>query len=527
MALSSQPVLVSFAAGFAMLISVPGAGAQQGNVTICLSDGTKIVAQHFEHKDGKFFFYVPGASSALEYPDTSVKGINVADCGPSTDAAPRFGIHGSNTIGERLMPMLIDAYGQKRLGTRTASKPLAPEEQEITVRAGGTRRAVINLQAHGSGTSAKSLLAGSAIIGMSSRRANDDEAKAIYDRFGVDFRTPGSEHVLGLDGLAVIVNSANPVTRLRLDQIAQIYSGAITNWSQAGGSDAPIHALRRDDKSGTFDTFNSLVLKPGNLKVAASVKPYESSENLSDDVAKDKDAIGFIGLPYIGKNRALQLASSCGLSYTPSHYSIKTEQYPLARRLYLYTIRAPQEPAAREILEFALSDEAQHTVKEAEFIDQAAEFEDKDEQRAWVQAIAADPAAGLGGEKEVPAKIVRAFTNVMEDLRRASIVFRFESNSAQLDTRALQDVRRLARYFSAHNVKGVYLAGFADSKGSWRLNARLALQRSAAVAAALAQEGVRIPKDHRWTLSYMAPVACNDNDHGMAKNRRVEVWIAQ
>jgi phosphate transport system substrate-binding protein len=528
--MSSRDVMTWFAAAIATCFVLSTARAQQGNVTICLNDGTKIVAQHFEHKEGRFLFYVPGSSTPLEYADTSVKGINVADCGPASVPGPpsqRFGIHGSNTIGERLMPMLIDAYAQKRLGARTVNKPGQPEEQEITIRAGGRTRAVIDFQAHGSETSAKSLLDGSAIIGMSSRRANDDESRAVSERFGVNLRGPGNEHVLALDGLAVIVNPSNPVTTLRLDQIAQIFSGGITNWSQVEGRDAPIRLLRRDDKSGTYDTFKSLVLKPASVSISPTAGKYESSENLSDDVAKDQNAIGFIGLPYIGKNRALKLSSSCGLSYAPSRFSIKSEQYPLARRLYLYTIGTPSEPTAREILEFALSDDAQATIKEAEFVDQAVEFEDEDEQRAWAQAVSSNPQFGLDADKDIPQRLTRDFFGAMADVSRATVVFRFEQGKSELDTRARQDVQRLARYLSNQRTSAIYLAGFADSKGGWDYNQRLAFQRAAAVATELAHEGARIPRKNLLTFSYMAPVACNDSDNGMAKNRRVEVWIVR
>lgn len=519
-----------FTALLAVCVDADVASAEQSSTTICLSDGTKIVTQRFETRNGNFYFYVPGSAEPLEYPASAVKGINVSECqkeSPSPVLAnSHFGIHGSNTIGERLMPMLIDAYGQKQLGARPASKPGKPEEQEISLHSGSATKAVIDFQSHGSGTSAKSLLDGSAIIGMSSRRANEDERKEVASRFNVDLTAPGNEHVLALDGLAVIVNQANPVRTLRLDQIAQIFSGAITNWADVGGANAPIRVLRRDDKSGTYDTFKFLVLDPAKVQISPSAQKYESSESLSDDVAKDPNAIGFIGLPYVNNNRALQLSSSCGLSSAPSRYTIKSEQYPLARRLYLYSIGAPSEPTARDILQFALSDSAQPTVTESGFIDQSVEFEDGQEQRGWVQTIASNPSTGLG-DKEVPTKFARAFGNVLDGVNRTSIMFRFEPGSAQLDTRALQDVQRLARYLSNRDVRTVFLAGFADTKGGWAPNLRLSAERAATVANALAREGVKIPRKNILNLSYMAPVACNDSDSGMAKNRRVEVWIAR
>lgn len=109
-----------------LLAPVPAALAQDTKTLFCLSDGTQITAERFETRGGKFLLYVPGSSAPLEYPASSVKGINTA-CAQAS-ATARFGIHGSNTIGERLMPLLIDAYGQKHLKTRPVFKPGKPEE---------------------------------------------------------------------------------------------------------------------------------------------------------------------------------------------------------------------------------------------------------------------------------------------------------------------------------------------------------------------------------------------------------------
>ena len=139
-----------------------------------------------------------------------------------------------------------------------------------------------------------------------------------------------------------------------------------------------------------------------------------------------------------------------------------------------------------------------------------------------------NPSTGLGEDKEVPAKMVRAFDGVMQGLRRSAVVFRFEYNSADLDVRAQQDLARLARYLRSSSVAGkrFYIAGFADSNGGWSSNARLSAQRATRVAMELQKVGVAVPRENVFALSYMAPVACNDSAAGQAKNRRVEVWLA-
>jgi phosphate transport system substrate-binding protein len=259
--------LILFATFFAGVVPSRFSHAQQQQTVFCLSDGTQVSVDRFETREGKFLLYVPGGTAPLEYPSSSVRGINMP-C-PAGPPAPRFGIHGSNTIGERLMPMLIEAYGQKRLGVKPTAKLTAPEEQEITLKSSSGTRAVIDLHAHGSGTAASALIDGKAVIGMASRQLNPDEVKLVDQRFNVNVLAPGNEHVLALDGLAVIVHPTNPIKQLRLDQIAQVFSGQITNWRGIGGADRPIKTFRRDDKSGTYDTFKTLVLAPYHLNISA------------------------------------------------------------------------------------------------------------------------------------------------------------------------------------------------------------------------------------------------------------------
>jgi phosphate transport system substrate-binding protein len=505
------------------------AQAQQQPTLFCLSDGTKIAAEHFDTKDGKFLLYVHGSTTPREYPSSSVTAINERCEQAAPPAGAGFGIHGSNTIGERLMPMLIEAYATAKLGAKPTSKLTGAEEQEITMKvpSGGTR--LINLQGHGSATSARDLIAGKSIIGMSSRRILPEEVSAVQAKFNITATQPGNEHVLALDGVAVIVNPANPVKDLSLDQIGRIFAGQITNWHDVGGPSRPINVYRRDDKSGTTDTFRSLVLDGPKLSFTSGAKMFESSELVSSSVTSDADGIGYIGMPYINKNRALGISSSCGIASSPSRFTVKTESYPLTRRLYLYTIGTPGDPIARDLVDFALSDQAQSTVHEADFVDQTPDFQDDASQSSMVRDILSNPKRGLGSDSDIPPETLRGYEAIMGTVRRTSAVFRFEYNSSDLDTRAQQDVSRIARWLGSPAVAGkkFFIAGFGDFKGSWRMNYDLASKRATQVAHELEKNGVTVPQDGVLSLSYMAPIACNDSESGAAKNRRVEIWIAK
>jgi phosphate transport system substrate-binding protein len=541
----------------------------QSGVDVCLRSGMSVRAVRIEPSEGRFKLYFDAASPPLDVGAGDIQSIGqpcapananrnpaqptaapATDAGTQSSSTPSFGIHGSNTIGERLMPMLIDAYADKRFGAKPVYNASAPEQLDIDIRGPGSGLGSapgsgsgsapvvrIDLQAKGSGTAVRALLSKAAAIGMASRRALPQEADQVTTAAHLNLLGAGNEHVLALDGLAVIVNHDNPIRRLTLPTIARIFSGEVRNWSQVTGRDAdgreisgndvPIVLHARDNKSGTFDTFVSLVLSTIAKPLAPDAKRYESSELLSDAVDADRGAIGFIGLPYVNKNHALVIQSDCGLFSSPTRYTVKTEEYPLARRLYLYTLGAPPQPIARELLGFALSDQAQPTIAEAGFIDQTIEIEDASEQARYVADLVAKPDAALG--KSVPADAVDNLSRLLKQLHRTSAVFRFERNGTDLDIRALQDVDRLATFLHAGERTGkrFVIAGFADANGTWQANLALSAARAQRVAAELRRQGVSVPDADVIPFSYFAPVACNDSDAGRAKNRRVEIWVTQ
>jgi phosphate transport system substrate-binding protein len=538
--------LIRLAAGvFALGALVAPAPADQ--VTdICLKNGASVHVVQIESIQGAFLLHLVGGVT-MNVASDEIKAFGQS-CGSSPDPVPvaqdsHFAIYGSNTIGERLMPMIIDKYASAVLGKPAKFTPRVPEEQTIELRSanGSEPAATIDFQAHGSGTAFPALLQSQIQIGMSSRQIKADEIAKFKDKFNVDMISAANEHVLGLDGLAVIVNSKNPIKNLSVEQLAKIFSGQVLNWSDVSGvddsgkvvqgDDLPIAIHARDDKSGTYDTFKTLVLgkttPPSAL--APSAQRYNSSEDLSAAVAKNTGAIGFIGLPYVNDNHALGIVGACGLTSLPTTFGVKTEQYALTRRLYLYTVGEPTKPTAKALLEFALSDDAQAVVKQADFVDQSVEFVGAAEQQIWSHGLLSNPNGYLPDGQQVPSSASRAFKDASNNVGRSSIVFRFQTGSSELDVLADQNIVRLKNYLSKQSVSvnSVWVVGFADSQGGWNANYALSLERARAVMGKLSAIGVSLPARHALPFSYMAPVACNDDDAGRAKNRRVEVWISR
>ncbi|MCI3945464.1 Phosphate-binding protein PstS [Pseudomonas syringae] len=343
--------------------------------------------------------------------------------------------------------------------------------------------------------------AGNTDIAASSRPIKDQEAKELAS-LG-DLKSAAGEQVIGIDGVAVIVNPANPLRQLDTLQLARIFSGEIKDWSEAGGNPGAIHLYVRDDKSGTYETFKELVLTKYGKQLAANASRFESSEQLSDEVSKDVNGIGFTGLPSVRHAKAVAIADGESRPMLPTTSLIATEDYPLSRRLYLYMPPATHQRWSQALVRFAQSAEGQTIVAQSGFVAQT------------VQALKVQPTA------QMPADY-QALTRKAE---RLSVNFRFAQGSARLDNKAQQDLKRVADYLKANGKldQHVTLVGFGDAKSDPARAALLSRLRAMAVRRELLKSGVTFREI--LGLGDEMPVANNDIDDGRIKNRRVEVWV--
>jgi len=435
-------------------------------------------------------------------------------------------IVGSNTIGNQLMPSLVQAYAQAQ-GLK-ASKVVGENPLDLTFKltnAKGADAGAIELHRHGSTTAFKAFEQKSPIdIGMSSRRIKPEEATKLESLGYPDFRLPANEHVLGLDGLVVFVAPNNPLVSLSIDNVAKIFAGTIKDWSEVGLPAGKINVYASTPDSGTFDTFDTLVLKPRNLKITDTAKRTENHAEQSDLVAADPSGIGFAGIAYQRNAKVVNIEASCGLIFKPSIFAMKTEEYPLSRRLYLYTVGEPKDPTTRGLLAFALSQSAQPIIGQNDFVDQAPESVDFQSQTARI-AYALN-AAGA----DFDLNLMKALIADLKPASRLSTTFRFETADYSLDSKASSDIGRLREILDGGVYRGktVVLAGFADGVGRFDTNLTLSQRRAEAVLSALQRSGGGKPLQVKLvTKSYsqLAPVACNDTPESRAFNRRVEVWV--
>jgi glucose/mannose transport system substrate-binding protein len=265
-------------------------------------------------------------------------------------------LHGSNTIGKELALAVCEDFLKSEGATSVQRKPREKEDEtdiEAIFPNESAGPLIFEVQAHGTKTGFEDLAAGKCDIGMASRQITSEEAQQCASAGLGDMFSPACENVLGLDGIAVFVNRSNPINALTKEQIAEIFSGGITDWSQVGGRSGTINLHAPDEKSGTFDVFKSLVL--GTKALSPQALRYENGAKLSDEVATDPNGIGFGGMAFVRGSKPLAISQAGTRPLLPTPFTVATWDYPLSRRLYLYMPADPQNKWSRKFVEFALS----------------------------------------------------------------------------------------------------------------------------------------------------------------------------
>ncbi|MCD8233944.1 MAG: PstS family phosphate ABC transporter substrate-binding protein [Cloacibacillus porcorum] len=211
----------------------------------------------------------------------------------------------------------------------------------------------------GTGNGFKSLADGSAQIANASRFIKDSEIKSCMDKnvYPVPF-------AVALDCIVPIVHKDNPVKGLSHVQLKDIYSGKVTNWKEVGGADAPIVVVGRDTSSGTYGTWQEMIMDKGEkTRVTPKAQVASSSGAMLSSVSKNKNAIGYEGMGYVNKTvKGLQVD---GVSATAA--TARSGKYPLSRYLYMFTNGWPKG----EVLDFIMymqSDAGQKIVNGTGFV---------------------------------------------------------------------------------------------------------------------------------------------------------------
>lgn len=210
------------------------------------------------------------------------------------------------------------------------------------------KNVTVNYNPTGSGAGITAVQEGTCDIGLSSRALKDEEKAAGLQ-----------ETVLAYDGIAIIVHPDNPVSDLTLEQIAQLYTGEITNWKDVGGNDAQVVLIGREAASGTRDGFESIT---GTKDKCQYRQELTSTGDVITTVSQNPDAIGYASLASIKDSvKALNVDG-----VTPSEASVKDGSYKVQRPFVLVTVEGKAlSSAAQSFFDYATSADAVDIIAKA------------------------------------------------------------------------------------------------------------------------------------------------------------------
>ena len=261
----------------------------------------------------------------------------LAGCGSTEEAAP----------AEEVAPAeeTADLSGSISMAGSTSMEKLATALSEVFM----AKYPGVTVTAEFTGSSAgiESLAAGSVDIGNSARALKDSEKEA-----------GAVENIVAIDGIAVVVDPANAVAGLTKDQLIGIYKGEIKNWSEVGGTDAPIVVVGREAGSGTRGAFEELLEVED---ACAYANELDSTGAVMAKVASTPGAIGYVSLDVVDET-VIAVALD---EVAPTEENIKAGSYFLSRPFVMATKGevAQQSEAVQGLFEFLASDEGKELIK--------------------------------------------------------------------------------------------------------------------------------------------------------------------
>jgi len=250
----------------------------------------------------------------------------------SVQADTKLVIKGSDTLGAKLVPQLAEAYKSSHPGIS------------------------FSIAAEGSTTGIAAIIDGTADIGMASRRAFPAEVSAALAN-GRSLKPT----IVAYDGIAVIVNAANSVSKLSKKQIEGIFTGEIKDWSEVGGKPGAISIYTRNTSSGTYSDFKGMAMSKKDY--AGTAQKMAGNEEIASEVGKNANGVGYVGMAYL-KASGVKAVAVDGV--TPSISTVQNHSYPISRSTFYYTNGEPSGEA-KAFLDYTIGSAGQKIVEEVGF----------------------------------------------------------------------------------------------------------------------------------------------------------------
>lgn len=489
----------------------------QDQVTLSSDDGVMSISGKLVSFDDEFYT-IESSLGVIQVPIALSK-CSGAACPEIHPLDQEIAIAGPNFL---LSPLLPDAV---RFYATDAEASVAAQGTRLTMtNDAGEVLANIELDAEKPSGALQALLNKNANMAMLTRRVTQQEVEAFESAGLDDLRNFERERIIGQDGLTLLVSADANIHALTLSDISGIFSGQFRNWSDFGGADLPIRVLAPDRESGASEFFFQRVLDPELGVFADDVEFISDLAEIADEVANGSGVIGLTSSIATDETKAISIASSCGIIVPPNDFTIKSEDYPLARRMYLYTTADELPSRAEKLLDLLESPWAETPLQQAGFTTFKVRETALSDQGNRLAHGLANP------EQTAERGNLAAFAAETIDARRLSYTFRFAFGSSRLDNKALGDIERLIEALNApeYSALDVLVIGFTDSTGDSETNRLLSRQRAEQVLQdILTTSGGRLDVDRIRAFGFgaAAPIACNATEAERQLNRRVEIWI--
>ena len=437
----------------------------------------------------------------------------------------RIRMFGSSSVGDELGPGLAKAYlNSPKIGGSNAVckdvklpyKGQSVDMKECTAEYPIYQRfyrrpRTVEIYSHETAIAFECLAARTCDIGMASRRMTMGDRQnnaGLEDLFA---RT--SEHVIGLDGVAIVLPMGVLPPNMTIDDARRVFcqvAWPISSWSEFPGLYGPIIRVIRNEGSGTRDFFDQRVCggSKKNPKLVRLSASYElKSSELVAKVKEVRGSVGFVSSSLAAGVAAVALAANPGAPYwEPTAENIKLERYPLTRRLYLYN-NSETLAAARDLIELASSEAGQDAAKANHFVPLTAE----------------------AGEIRISPYEPADLRELASGARELDLSFRFESgrSSPTLDSFARDNIDRVKDYALKHPKSQFIVLGFTDNQPSRRAgmdDSTLSQQRADAVAEEMRSRAGIEPILVKGYGAHM-PVNPANTPEARQENRRAVVWV--
>lgn len=421
----------------------------------------------------------------------------------SAQEPERLRVHGSNTLGARLMPALVEAWLRSIGYAGVQRVAVSAELTEVHASRDGAPL-VVEIGRRGSASGMRALIAGDTELAMLARAPSAPEIAAGW-QLG-DLGSPDQQFVLALDGARLLVDARNPVTRLDVAQLREVLAGRVDNWNQLGGPDLPLRLVCADPAGGLGDYLRERV---GAFDGHACSARHAGTREAAADVAGAPGALALVALttPLATGTRALAISDG-GIAVAPDPVAVRSEDYPLTQRYSLYGGQM-MSALGRSLALYALGPAAQRIVAAQGLV---------------TMALPAAPTA-----EPVPAgDALAAYRDAVAGAVRLplSVHFDLQSLTSMFEGRSAQDLDRLVAWMQQPRNRGRALAvvGFANADAANKLFPTIASNdRADIVAGYLAQRGIVVQRARG--LGALRPLVAPTAAQARHRNERVELWL--